>query len=140
MPPSPNGVAYSNPNPPSRYDIYREEIERGYNKLYSMTGSSTSGGNGEETGLPRCAERTSVSGVDTTTGSVDRRVIYGAVMNCIANDLRPGSNNQYHAMAFAKFFLVRPVTADNTLWTELIDIIQPGDSDGVARDIVQLYR
>jgi hypothetical protein len=27
-----------------------------------------------------------------------------------------------------------------TLWTELVDIVRPGDGTGVVRDIVQLYR
>ena len=136
VPPSPD-TPYSNANPPSRYDLYRYEISQGYYNRYSVTGTTSPG---VETGLPNCAILNNVSGVDTTTGSVDRRIIYGAVMNCKANDLRPGSNGIYYAFAFAKFFMVRPVDSSNILWAELVDLVYPGDGSGVARDRVQLYR
>ena len=142
LPTSPDGNPYSNANQPSRYDLYRYEISSGIYNRYSVTGSTGSGGAAQETGLPKCAasQNTPVSGVDTTTGSVDRRIIYGAVVNCTANNLQPGSNGIYHALAFAKFFMVRPVDSNNTLWTELVSLVYPGDGTGVARDRVQLYR
>ena len=30
--------------------------------------------------------------------------------------------------------------SDTTLWTELFDVVEPGQADSVARDMVQLYR
>ena len=148
FPASPDGNAFTNANPPSRYDIYRYEIATsGMLNMSSPTGGTT--GNGlNENGLPNCAAASNVSGVDTSTGGVDRRIIYGAVMNCNANNLQPGSNGTYYSLAFAKFFMVRPVaSAGNgsgapagTLWTELVSLVYPGDGTGVARDRVQLYR
>lgn len=146
--PVPATGIYSNANPPSRYDLYRYEISSGYYSRYSPNGATSSpvpGNNftiSAETGRAACATSTSVSPVDTSIGTtgVDRRVIFGAIMNCAANGLQPGSNGTYHALAFGKFFLVRPVSSTNTLWTELIDLVYPGDGTGVARDRVQLYR
>ena len=142
LPTPPDSGVYSNSKLPSRYDLYRYEISSGYYNRYSVTGGTTNTGQAQETGLPRCAASNSVTGVDSTTGSVDRRVLYGAIMNCAANGLRPGSppSAGYHALAFGKFFMVRPITSANTLWTELIDLVYPGDGTGVARDKVQLYR
>ena len=142
LPTSPDGNAYTNANPPSRYDLYRYEISSNLYKRYSVTGTVVSGANSMENGLPNCSASKSpaVVGVDTSTGSVDRRIIYGAIMNCKANNLQPGGNGTYYSLAFAKFFMIRPVGSDNYLYTELVDLVYPGDGTGVARDRVQLYR
>ena len=150
VPTDPNGTVYSNTNRPSRYDIYRYEISQGYYNRYSPTGGTSNSGQAVETGLPNCAIANGVNGVDTSTGSVDRRIIYGAIMNCNANNLRPGANGTYYSLAFGKFFIVRPVASSSTcggsnsagcaLWTELVSLVYPGDGSGVARDRVQLYR
>ena len=146
--PTPATGSYSNSNPPSRYDLYRYEISSGYYNRYSPNGATSSpvpainSTSSVETGKAACAASSGVSPVDTSIGTngVDRRVMFGAIMNCAANGLQPGSNGVYHALAFGKFFLVRPVSSTNTLWTELIDLVYPGDGTGVARDKVQLYR
>ena len=146
--PTPPTGSYSNSNPPSRYDLYRYEISSGYYSRYSPNGATTSPVPANntikfsETGTAACAASSGVSPVDTSigTGGVDRRLMYGAIMNCIANGLQPGSNGVYHALAFGKFFLVRPVSSADTLWTELVSLVYPGDGTGVARDRVQLYR
>ena len=146
--PTPATGSYSNSNPPSRYDLYRYEISSGHYSRYSPNGAGSSpvppinSTSSVETGKASCAASSGVSPVDTSIGTngVDRRVMFGAIMNCAANGLQPGSNGVYHALAFGKFFLVRPVSSTNTLWTELIDLVYPGDGTGVARDKVQLYR
>lgn len=146
--PTPATGSYSNSNPPSRYDLYRYEISSGYYNRYSPNGATSppvpanNSTSSVETGTAACAASSGVSPVDTSIGTngVDRRVMFGAIMNCAANGLQPGSNGVYHALAFGKFFLVRPVSSANTLWTELIDLVYPGDGTGVARDKVQLYR
>ena len=142
LPTPPNGGTYSNGNLPSRYDIYRYEISSGYYNRYSVTGGTANTGAAVETGVAKCAASNNVNPVDTSigTGGVDRRVLYGAIMNCAANGLQPGSNGVYHALAFGKFFMVRPIDSTDTLWTELIGLVYPGDGTGVARDRVQLYR
>ena len=150
IPTSPD-TPYSNSNPPSRYDVYRYEIATsGLLDKSSPTGGTGNGNNLNENGQPICAKSKNVNGVDTSTGSVDRRIIYGAIMNCNANNLRPGANGTYYSLAFGKFFIVRPVASSSTcggsnsagcaLWTELVSLVYPGDGSGVARDRVQLYR
>jgi hypothetical protein len=41
-----------------------------------------------------------------------------------------------------KYFATEPMgdPPDSTLWAELIEIVEPGQANSVARDIVQLYR
>lgn len=127
-----------NDGPPSRYAIYRYEIEQ---DLVADAGNNDSAVNPDmpevEVGTPQC-------NADMATDSPDRRIIYGAIINCRANGLDGGKNTGIIAVAFGKFFMTEPMqgdTSSNTvLSTELVDVVQPGDENGVARDIVQLYR
>ena len=131
---------FTNANPPPRYDIYRYENTHMHNgkllRANPSAGATTDGVKFEETGLPNCAAP--ADAVETP----DRRIIYGAIVNCLAEDLRSGSNNTYRAVAFGKFFMTRPMpdSSNSELWLELVDLVAPGDNTGVARDIVQLYR
>jgi Flp pilus assembly protein TadG len=117
---------------PPRYDVYKYEnttpLPSSPSKMLSSYARKPSG----ESGDPSCG---------TGTSTVDRRIIYGAVINCNAEKLEPGKGG-YHAFAFAKFFMIRPMTdpPDATLWVELVDVVRPGDGTGIARDVVQLYR
>jgi Flp pilus assembly protein TadG len=137
---------YSDASPPSRYDLYKYENTKvvGGKLLREMatdptkappTGGTPYAGTGVsgEKGTPNCQS----PGIDTP----DRRIVYGAILNCRAEGLRPG-NSDYNAFAFGKFFMIRPMpsTPDSDLWVELVDVVRPGDGTGVARDIVQLYR
>lgn len=116
----------------SRYDVYRYEIDQG------LVGNPSVGG---ETGAPQCFNGSGLS------DNPDRRVLYGAVMNCQQLEaeygLSGGSSPALPVAAFAKFFLTEPVGSgeDQDIFAELVGVIEPGNSpSGLVRDLVQLYR
>jgi hypothetical protein len=129
------GVAYSNTNLPSRYSVYQYEIATTSPNLVSnwSDGGSVNG----ENGTPAC-----YSGGTPPSDTPDRRILYGAIMNCIAQPIDSGnSGGPYIAVAFAKFFMTEPMSGpDDSLWVELVDVVEPGSSNSIARDMVQLYR
>jgi hypothetical protein len=129
-PTDPSGVGYSNTNRPSRYDVYRHEIAA------NLTGSGAQGGAAVgETGTPACYSGGGLS------DEPDRRVIYGAIIDCGGLSVHGNSGGPLPVTAFGKFFLTEPVAADGTIYAELIAFVEPGTvSNSVARDIVQLYR
>ena len=122
-------VAGSGFDTPPRYDVYLYENSTSLPGNKYLYEAKSKGG---EVGNPQCS-----AGISNP----DRRLIYGAVINCRAQGLQPG-NGGYTAFAFAKFFIIRPMSEppDVVLWTELVDVVRPGDGTGVARDKVQLYR
>ena len=131
------GNAFSNTNPPTRYEVYRHEIANPWMlSTISLTG---------EDGNPDCGA--------TPSEPPDRRVFYGALLNCMALDADPNygplqgaSNPDLPVEAFASFFFTEPVeqgggsTGEMTIWAEIIDVVEPGNNRSVARDLVQLYR
>ena len=130
------GTQYSNTNLPTRYDIYRYEIDNNLVGTPSYGYHTTSPtANFQEVGTPAC---NSGAGIDNP----DRRIIYGAIINCRAVGMSGGSGGPYAALAFGKFFMTEPMgdPPDSTLYTELVDVVQPGQANSVARDMVQLYR
>ena len=124
------GVAYSNANRPSRYDVYRREIDA------NMMGTAAqSGGAAGETGAPACYSGGGLS------DEPDHRMIYGAIIDCGGLNVHGNSGGPLPVTAFAKFFLTEPVAADGTIHAELVEFVEPGTApNSVARDIVQLYR
>ena len=124
------GNPYDNTNPPSRYDLYMYELE---NDLH-LTASP-----GGETGDPGC---------HASVGDADRRLIYGALVNCTAHaeDLNGQSGDPVPAEGYASFFLTEPVDQDRTggdIMAEIVDIdgIEGrGTMENFARDDVQLFR
>lgn len=86
---------------------------------------------GDESGAPTC---------NTNPGDANRRVIYVAVVDCASVGLKGGKNVGVRVKAFAKFFLIRPVGSDQTIYGEFLGLAEPGADDGVLHDIVQLYR
>ncbi|TIO76197.1 TadE/TadG family type IV pilus assembly protein [Mesorhizobium sp.] len=119
---------------PTRYDVYRYEIAHG------LVGTASAGG---EVGTPPSACQPPVT-------SVDRRLIYGAILNCNAleaenNDLSGHSTN-LPVEAFGSFFLTEPVSSasdDASVFVELVDITGRGGQgtlDNFLRDEAQLYR
>jgi Flp pilus assembly protein TadG len=110
---------------PSRYRVYRYEIEQG------RVGDVSPGG---ESGAPACYNGGNLSVVP------DRRIFHAALINCqsVASMRDPHTN--VPVAAFGKFFLTLPLVApaETDLHVEMIGLVQPGD--GVSFDVVQLYR
>ncbi len=123
-PPIVNGQAASNSDPPSRYEVYRYEIEHGYVSDHSPGG---------ESGAPACYGGGGLSDVP------DRRVMYAAIVNCQSLGLRGGPESNVPVAAFGKFFLTLPLQPSQTdLYVEAAGLVKPGD--GADFDMVQLYR
>ncbi|MBZ9746307.1 pilus assembly protein TadG-related protein [Mesorhizobium sp. CO1-1-7] len=124
-----NGNAYSNANPPSRYDLYKYENDPSHN----LVGTASKGG---ETGTPSCA---------STTGSANRRLFQAAIVDCssqaVLNQLN-GQSGAVPAMGFASLFLTQPID-NGAVMAEIVDIngtLGRGTLSSVVRTEVQLYR
>ena len=120
--------------PPSRYQVYRWEIEND-----SIPGALTYGTSSTpEEGIPQCHN----SGASTSL--VDRRIFYAAVMNCTAVEAEYGMNgsvNNLPVETFVKVFLTRPMEKgqDNIIYGEIIGSVSEGD-EAVARARVSVTR
>ncbi|TJV21270.1 MAG: hypothetical protein E5Y04_27895 [Mesorhizobium sp.] len=119
---------------PTRYEVYRYEISAG------LVGTASTGG---EIGTPSV-------GCQPPVTTVDRRLLYGAILNCNAleaggNDLSGHSTN-LPVEAFGSFFITEPVMSasdDASVMVELVDITGRGGQstlDNFLRDETQLYR
>ena len=119
---------------PSRYQVYRWEIDND-----SIPGALTYGTSSTpEEGIPQCHN----SGA--STASVDRRIMYAAVMNCTAVEAEYGMNgsvNNLPVETFVKVFLTKPMETgqDNIIWGEIVGTITEGD-EAVARARVSVTR
>ncbi|MEO5326473.1 pilus assembly protein TadG-related protein [Mesorhizobium sp. CC13] len=120
---------------PTRYEVYRYEIAQG------LVGTASVGG---EVGTPPNSCQPPVT-------SVDRRLIYGAILNCNALEQDPDNDLSGHSEdlpveAFASFFITEPVQSaseDASVMVELVDITGRGGQgtlDNFLRDEAQLYR
>ncbi|RUT89429.1 MULTISPECIES: pilus assembly protein TadG-related protein [unclassified Mesorhizobium] len=121
-------------NTPTRYDVYKYEMSAG------LVGTASAGG---EVGTPPSSCQPPVT-------TVDRRLLYGALLDCSAlqaagNDLNGNSTN-LPVKAFASFFITEPVGGASTgasVMVELVDITGRGGQgtlDNFLRDEAQLYR
>jgi hypothetical protein len=109
---------------PSRYRVYRYEIEQGYLADVSPGG---------ESGAPACYHG------DNFPAASDRRILYAAVINCQSLRLESDAQSNVPVAAFGKFFLTLPLArAQTDLYVEMVGLVRPGD--GVSYDVVQLYR
>ena len=123
-PQSLNGGAASNADVPSRYRVYRYEIEQGRVADVSIGG---------ESGAPAC-----YSGGDLP-GTPDRRILHAAIVNCQSLQLAGEEQFNVPVAAFGKLFLTLPLERSQTdLYVEMVGLVRPGD--GVSFDVVQLYR
>jgi Flp pilus assembly protein TadG len=116
-------------NLPTRYEVYRYEID---NNVYQDTAV------GGETGIPAC-------GTPVTT--VDRRLLYGAILDCQALQASgfkfTGRATGVPVKAFASFFVTEPIKDGKDIFAELVDITGKGGRgtlDNFLRDEAQLYR
>ena len=109
---------------PSRYRVYRYEIEQGRVADVSLGG---------ELGAPAC-----YSGGDLS-GTPDRRILHAAIVNCQSLQLADDAQSNVPVAAFGKLFLTLPLARSQTdLYVEMVGLVRPGD--GVSFDVVQLYR
>ncbi len=71
-----------------------------------------------------------------------RRLMPVAVLNCIANGPLNGNTNGVPVTAFAKMFLTHAAEdgAEQTIYAEVVGVLQPGVDDDVLHDIIHLYR
>jgi hypothetical protein len=124
LPPPVNGAPASNSNLPSRYSVYRYEIDQGY-----VTDRSPGG----ETGAPACYGGGDLPDVP------DRRVIYAAIINCQTLGLIGRAQSNVPVAAFGKLFLTLPLSRSQTdIYVESVGLVKPGDKGNY--DMVQLYR
>ena len=120
----------SSTNAPPRYDMYRYEIDNG------LVSSASEGG---ETGQRQCSSQTPPS-------DIDRRLIFGAIINCTATPIGSGaSGDEVPPLTFASFFLTETVEAgpDQIIRVELVDTAHNngrGTLTNFLRDEAQLYR
>lgn len=124
--PVPAAISGTGDDLPTRYEVYRQEIADG------IVGDASKGG---ETGLPICG------GTPVTT--VDRRILYGAIIDCKAINGFNGRAEDIPVKAFASFFITEPIKDDKDIFVELVDITGRGGRgtlDNFLRDEAQLYR
>jgi hypothetical protein len=114
-----------NSNVPSRYRVYRYEIDHGH------VGDISFGG---ESGAPAC-----YTGNGELSAVPDRRIVHAAIVNCQSLQLVGEAQSDIPVAAFGKFFLTLPLARSQTdLYVELVGLVRPGD--GVSYDVAQLYR
>jgi Flp pilus assembly protein TadG len=147
----------------SRYQVYRYEIADGTgaggiadwsgrngwasNGQSDVQGANSPPGNFQtESGAPFCASASGVSGVDTTTGGVDRRNLIAPIVNCLAqtalgNITGAGASSETPVAAFGKFFMTQPYSAlnDGNLYGEITGLVSSADNVKIF-NLVQLYR
>jgi Flp pilus assembly protein TadG len=147
----------------SRYQIYRYEISLGSSSggINDWSGRNGWSSNGQtdaqgvhnpagayqtENGAPYCAAASGVSGVDTTTGGLDRRNIIVPIINCLAQtalgNITGGNTDPNVPVAgFAKFFLTQPYSefSDGNLYGEMTGTVNSLDNVQIF-NLVQLYR
>ena len=147
----------------SRYQVYRYEIAQGAgaggiadwsgrngwasNGRSDLQGATNPPGNFQtESGAPFCASANGVSGVDTTTGGIDRRNLIAPIINCLAqtalgNIAGAGASSETPVAAFGKFFMTQPYSAlsDGYLYGEITGLVSSADKVKIF-NLVQLYR
>ncbi|AMY01717.1 pilus assembly protein TadG-related protein [Mesorhizobium ciceri] len=145
--PIPSDIAGTGTNLPTRYEVYRSEIS------HSLI-ADPSPNPAKETGVPENKCQPAVT-------TVDRRLLYGAIINCQALQADPnvnlsGKTPNLPVEAFASFFLTQPIRTDRCtgkgttcfdydadIFVELVDVTGhagQGTLNNFLRDEPQLYR
>ena len=127
----PSALSGTGANLPTRYETYRYEIDN------NIVGDASVGG---EKGTPP-------AGAGTPISIPDRRLLYGAILDC--NALKAsgmnfsGRQTGIPVRRFASFFVTEPIKDGKDIMVELVDITGKGGSgtlDNYLRDEAQLYR
>jgi len=122
--------------PPSRYDLYRWEIENN-----CVPGAVTYGrlSRTPEEGRPTCHASGPSQSVE------DRRIIHAAVLNCgeieTSGQSMAGRTDPLPVETFVKVFLTEPMGQgrDNVMWGEIVGPVIQGE-DSVSNDQIALAR
>lgn len=135
---------------PSRYDVYRYEIENDLVGDLSAGDPTRPGPNGartRESGLPQCTG-TPESSLNTSTEN-DRRIVFAAIIDCLANADNAGRTT-LPVNSFASIFLVNPMQQGGAnvddvgvIDVEIVDITGAGGNgtlDTFVRDEANLVR
>jgi hypothetical protein len=145
----PNGWANTSEKRPSRYEVYRHEID---NELVADLSRGGGGGGGkkggggggdQESGAPQC-----YSGDETElSDNPDRRTFVAAILDCVGlgseYDLHGGSSPPVPVTTFARFFLTEAIDKqEGAFFVEFVELVEPGTAAArnVIRDAVQLVR
>lgn len=135
----PAALSGTGANLPTRYEVYRYELDPDGNPLTndSIVGDASVGG---EKGTPP-------AGAGTPISIPDRRLLYGAVLDCKAlqaSGLKfTGRLTGIPVRRFASFFITEPIHDGKDIFVELVDITGKGGNgtlDNYLRDEAQLYR
>jgi len=136
------GVAWSNSDAarPSRYQVYRYEIEQDLMSTPTGNASLAKG----EVGTPLCYTGDKAA---LKTDTVDRRVFVGAILDCKAHadQMSGASGGKIPVTAYGKFFLTEPMDKNDsrgTIWVEMLELVEPGTAAArnIIRDAIQLVR
>jgi hypothetical protein len=89
---------------------------------------------------PHCAAQRQVAGV----GGPERRIIYVALADCVANGIKGNYGIGFTPKKFAKFFLTEPGQSDGgstngEIWAEFVEMLTVGNDSGKLHHVVQLY-
>lgn len=121
---------------PTRYDVYRWELDNKATRLLS----DRRGGNGNaaRTSRPQPVNRTGIAPGDD---SVDRRRLSVAVINCKAEDVGPSSQD-VPVQKWVEVFLVepslpRPRTSQSDIYVEVIGETQAAGGGGTVGQVVR---
>jgi Flp pilus assembly protein TadG len=146
---APTGCTSSNPTV-SRYQVYQYELNNPTHGINDFSGNglniqNNNNANGEN-GAPYCANANNVAAIDpTVSGTKDRRILFVAVINCLAQaNLITGGNTAQNipVAAFAKFFMTQPVGVESSsskyLYGEMTGFVTLNDTTILNQ--VQLYR
>ncbi|TPI13092.1 hypothetical protein FJW06_15735 [Mesorhizobium sp. B4-1-3] len=130
----PSALSGTGVNLPTRYEVYRYELDPDGNPATndSIVGDASVGG---ETGTPSCGQ--------TPVTTVDRRILYGAIIDCNAIGGFNGRADNVPVHAFGSFFITEPIKDGKNINVELVDITGKGGRgtlDNFLRDEAQLYR
>ncbi|WP_212523414.1 TadE/TadG family type IV pilus assembly protein [Actibacterium sp. MT2.3-13A] len=133
---------------PSRYDVYRYEIDQQTsNQTLDDEGDWFTWGAGEgESGQPICSA--SVNSAVPPSDEPDRRVVFAAIIDCLSEAGQ--GKTDFNVNSYASIFLVSPMardpsdpSLDSTIDVEIIDITGYGGNgtlDTFVRDEAVLVR
>lgn len=122
---------------PSRYDVYKYELDNGLvGDRHPGDGTDAS-----ESGLPLCAASKTAKGI-VPIAEPDRRLMVAAIIDCKSQEDEGGGTNTYRVNSFAQIFMVRPMvstapSADPTIDVEIVDITGYG-GNGTLEEFVRV--